>query len=205
MKRLLDVGFAALGLLVSAPVLLLAALLIRLTMGAPVLFRQVRPGLQEKPFTLYKLRTMREVYRPDGTPLSDGMRLTSLGRLLRVTSLDELPQFYNILRGEMSFVGPRPLLPRYLPYYTERERLRHCVRPGLTGLAQIAGRNGLDWAERLELDARYAEQQSLRLDGQIVARTFLAVLKRSGAAADPGLYRMDLDVERALLMERING
>jgi sugar transferase EpsL len=205
MKRLLDIGFAALGLLASAPVLLLAALLIRLTMGGPVFFRQERPGLEEKPFTLYKLRTMREVVHPDGTPLADGMRLTSLGRVLRLTSLDELPQLYNILRGEMSFVGPRPLLARYLPYYTERERLRHRVRPGLTGLAQIAGRNGVHWAERLELDACYVEQQSLRLDARIVARTFLTVLKRSGVIADPGTLLLDLDVERALRMERING
>lgn len=205
MKRLLDAGFAALGLLASAPVLLLAALLIRLTMGGPVFFRQERPGLEEKPFTLYKLRTMREAVHPDGTPLVDGMRLTSLGRLLRLTSLDELPQLYNILRGEMSFVGPRPLLPRYLPYYTERERLRHHVRPGLTGLAQIAGRNGVHWAERLELDACYVEQQSLQLDARIVARTFLTVLKRSGVVADPGTLLLDLDVERALRMEQING
>lgn len=205
MKRLLDGSFAALGLLAGAPVLLLAALLIRLTMGAPVLFRQERPGLYEKPFTLYKLRTMREACHLDGTPLADGMRLTPLGRMLRLTSLDELPQLYNILRGDMSFVGPRPLLNRYLPYYTERERLRHRVRPGLTGLAQIAGRNAVPWAERLELDARYVEQQSLRLDGAIVVRTICTVLKRSGAVADPGALLLDLDVERALRMKQING
>ena len=205
MKRMLDACFAALGLLVSSPLLLLAAVLIRLSMGGPVLFRQERPGLNEKPFTLYKLRTMREATHPDGTTLADGLRLTRLGRLLRLSSLDELPQLYNILRGDMSFVGPRPLLVRYLPHYTERERLRHRVRPGLTGLAQIAGRNRVMWSERLELDARYAEQQSLLLDCRIIARTFWTVLGRRGVVPDPGAYLLDLDVERAERLQPING
>ncbi|ADI13244.1 sugar transferase [Truepera radiovictrix] len=179
LKRALDVTFAALGLLVLGPLMAVIALVIRWRMGAPVLFRQVRPGRFERPFTLLKFRTMHDTRGADGELLPPPQRITPLGVWLRKTSLDELPQLFNVLRGDMSFVGPRPLLASYLPYYRERERLRHRVRPGITGLAQVSGRNRLPWDERLELDARYAETLSLALDARIVLATLVKVLRRS--------------------------
>ena len=178
LKRGFDIFFAAGGLLVLAPVMLITAVLIRFNMGHPVLFRQERPGLNGKIFTVLKFRTMRDAYDEEGRPLPITERITPLGRLLRKTSLDELPQLLNVLKGEMSFVGPRPLLTSYLPHYTERERKRHEVRPGITGLAQVVGRNRLGWDERLELDAKYVETQSLALDMNIVLKTVIKVLKR---------------------------
>ncbi len=196
-KRLLDVVGATIGLVLSAPVLALLALAIRLTMGSPVLFRQRRPGAFGRPFMIYKLRTMTDARGPDGELLPDGERLTCLGRFLRKTSLDELPELWNVLRGDMSLVGPRPLLDRYLPYFTRRERKRLHARPGITGLAQVSGRNLLDWDQRLELDVVYVETMSFWVDLSILTRTIVAVFRRRGAEADPDAVETWLDEERA--------
>jgi sugar transferase EpsL len=192
-KRALDAAAAASLLLLASPVMLGAAVLIRATMGRPVLFRQRRPGREGRPFVLLKFRTMAEARDAQGQLPAESERLTPVGRLLRRLSIDELPQLWNVLRGEMSLVGPRPLLMEYLPCYTERERLRHAVRPGITGLAQVSGRNLLSWEARLELDARYAESHSLALDLRIVGRTLWRVLRCQDVAvgAVP-----DLHVER---------
>jgi lipopolysaccharide/colanic/teichoic acid biosynthesis glycosyltransferase len=176
-KRALDIVGAVLGLAVAALPLALVCLVVRVRLGSPVLFRQVRPGRHGRPFTLIKVRTMR-----DG-PGSDAERLTKLGAWLRATSLDELPELWNVLRGDMSLVGPRPLLMGYLPLYTPGQARRHEVRPGLTGLAQVEGRNLLSWEERFELDVRYVDERSLRLDLQILARTARLVLRREGVQA----------------------
>lgn len=183
-KRVCDVVGAAVLLILVGPLALIVAACIRLAMGRPVLFEQVRPGLHTRPFRIWKFRTMSDRRNPDGSLASDGERLTRLGRWLRSTSLDELPQLFNILRGEMSFIGPRPLLTEYLPYYTVRERLRHFVRPGITGLAQVSGRNTVSWDERLELDAQYVERLSPVLDTWIAWRTVLAVLTGRGVSVD---------------------
>lgn len=177
--RLLDLFGAFFGLALAAPVMLGTALAIRLVMGPPVLFRQVRLGRDERPFTLLKFRTMAESRDERGELLPGPQRLTPLGRWLRYLSLDELPQLWNVLVGDMSLVGPRPLFPHYLPYYTDRERSRHLVRPGLTGLAQVSGRNSLTWEEKLALDVQYVAQKSLSLDLAIIAKTFAKVLRRS--------------------------
>lgn len=177
-KRALDVVGAAVGLLVAAVPMACIALGVRLTIGSPVLFRQVRPGLGGEPFTLVKFRTMRD---GDG---SDAERLTRLGRFLRATSLDELPELWNILRGDMSLVGPRPLLVEYLERYTPRQARRHEVRPGLTGLAQVEGRNLVGWDERLELDVRYVDTHTLGGDLRIIWRTLAMVVRREGISGD---------------------
>ena len=187
-KRLLDTVVATGGLIVFSPIMAIVALGIALISGRPVLFRQVRPGLNGKPFVLVKFRTMREANGPDGTPLPDSDRLTRLGQFLRRTSLDELPQLWNVLKGEMSLVGPRPLLVEYLPYYNTRQKLRHEVRPGITGLAQIHGRNLLPWEDRLEMDAQYVENQSFLLDLRILARTVLKVVDGSGVRLDTSRF-----------------
>src|SRR5581483_5296564 len=163
-KRLLDVAGAMLGLAICALPMLLIALAIRMRLGSPVFYRQQRPGLHGQPFTLLKFRTMTDARGADGHLLPDAERLTRLGRFRRRTSLDELPELINVLRGGMSLVGPRPLLTEYLPYYTEREHLRHSVKPGITGWAQINGRNLARWDERLAMDVWYVEHCSLRLD-----------------------------------------
>lgn len=178
MKRAMDIVVSSAALLVLWPLMLAAALAIRATMGSPVLFRQQRPGLHGELFELIKFRTMRD---GDG---DDGERLTSLGKFLRSTSVDELPELVNILRGDMSLVGPRPLLPEYLPLYSERQATRHGVRPGLTGLAQVSGRNAATWEDRLELDAQYVEDRSLAGDLRILLATATAVVRRDGIAAD---------------------
>ena len=177
-QRALDLVGAAFGLVIGAPLMLMAAIVIRLNMGPPVLFRQRRLGRHEQPFTLLKFRTMRppEDYR--GRPLTASQRLTPTGRILRQLSIDELPQLWSVFRGEMSLVGPRPLYIEYLPYYTERERKRHKVRPGLTGLAQISGRNRSQWDDRLETDVRYVEASCLWLDLRILMTTVVRVLRR---------------------------
>jgi lipopolysaccharide/colanic/teichoic acid biosynthesis glycosyltransferase len=187
-KRALDVCVAGVGLGASLPLLLGVAVAVRCKMGGPVMYRQVRIGLHEKPFRLWKFRTMTNERGADGNLRPDGERLTALGRFLRETSLDELPQLLNVLAGDMSIVGPRPLLARYVPRYNARQHRRHDVRPGLTGWAQINGRNSLDWDSRLELDVWYAENASVSLDLRIILRTVLLVLKReavmSGAGAE---------------------
>lgn len=183
-KRIVDVVVAAVALLVLSPLLVVLAVLVRRRLGSPVLFRQCRPGLHGEPFELLKLRTMTDDRHPDGDLLPDGQRLTSFGRWLRSTSLDELPELINVLRGEMSLVGPRPLLTSYLDHYTPRQARRHEVRPGITGWAQVNGRNATDWDTRLELDVWYVENRSLWLDVRILARTLLTVLRREGISSD---------------------
>jgi lipopolysaccharide/colanic/teichoic acid biosynthesis glycosyltransferase len=162
------------------PVLVVLAGGIALRLGLPVLFRQRRIGLDARPFTLLKFRTMRDAVGTDGMPLPDADRLTPFGRWLRATSLDELPSLWNVVRGEMALVGPRPLLPEYLPLYSPRQARRHEVRPGITGWAQVNGRNAISWAERLEMDVWYVEHRSVRLDLKILAMTVGTVLRRDG-------------------------
>jgi len=178
LKRLIDVVASAIGLLVAAVPMAVIALAIRVTMGAPVLFRQVRPGQDGEPFELIKFRTMR-----DG-PGDDASRLTRLGRFLRSTSLDELPELFNVLSGQMSLVGPRPLLMSYLDRYSPDQARRHEVKPGITGLAQVEGRNAVDWEERFRLDVCYVDTWTISGDVRIMARTMWAVLQRSGISAD---------------------
>lgn len=183
-KRLLDIVISAAALLVLSPLLLVVALLVRIKLGSPVIFKQPRPGRHGKIFTLYKFRTMLDAVDTSGEPLADEKRLTSFGKLLRSTSLDELPELWNILRGDMSIVGPRPLRVEYLPLYSKEQARRHEVLPGLTGLAQVSGRNSIDWPTRFKLDIEYVDTLSLKLDGTIVLRTIAAVLKRSDVSSD---------------------
>jgi len=181
-KRFIDVAASAAGLMMLAAILLVVALAIRCQMGSPVFFRQTRPGLNGKPFELVKFRTMREAIGPDGVPLPDAERLTRLGWYLRSWSLDELPQLWNVLKGEMSLVGPRPLLVDYLPLYNAVQTRRHEVRPGLTGWAQVNGRNALSWSEKFDLDIWYVDNQSLWLDFKIMWMTIRKVPQRNGIA-----------------------
>jgi lipopolysaccharide/colanic/teichoic acid biosynthesis glycosyltransferase len=197
-KRLFDIAVALPALVFLAPVLGIIALLARWQLGRPVLFRQERPGQAGRPFTLLKFRTMNEARDTAGNLLPDEVRMTRFGRFLRQTSLDELPELLNILRGEMSFVGPRPLLVRYLPFYSERERLRFSVRPGLTGWAQVNGRHRLPWNARLALDVWYVEHCSLLLDLRIIAITFLKMIIAE-STANPQVPVPALDVERGSL------
>ena len=196
LKRLIYIFGASTALLVTAPVMVLAAMGILVTMGRPVLFRQQRPGLGDEIFTIFKFRTMHNSCDQEGRLLPAEKRKTPLGRLLRRTSVDELPQLLNVLRGEMSLVGPRPLWPRYLPYYTEREHLRHAVKPGITGWAQINGRNNLSWNQRLALDVWYVEHQSLLLDLRILFLTFLRALQGRDIDPAPRTNLVPLDEER---------
>jgi lipopolysaccharide/colanic/teichoic acid biosynthesis glycosyltransferase len=184
LKRAFDVTVAAIGLLVCAPLLLLISVGVRIMLGRPVLFRQVRPGFQGQPFTMMKFRTMTQDPH-GGVPLSDAQRLTPFGRFLRRTSLDELPELVNVIRGEMSLVGPRPLLMEYLSRYSTRQARRHEVRPGITGLAQISGRNTLSWEERLELDVQYVDDHSFVGDVMILCRTLAKVI-RADDVSQPG-------------------
>lgn len=169
-----------------SPLLLLLAALVRWRLGTPVLFRQIRPGLNGQPFTLLKFRSMRTVTNTDGCPLSDEERLTRFGRFLRSTSLDELPELINIIRGEMAFVGPRPLLMEYLPLYTSEQMRRHDVLPGITGWAQVNGRNAISWEEKFALDVWYVDNRSFWLDCRILLLTVLRVLRRSDITAANG-------------------
>lgn len=179
-KRTLDLTYALLLLPVVCPVMLVVWGVIRVRMGQPALFRQVRPGLKANPFVIHKFRTMLDANDADGNPLPDPERITSLGRMLRRSSLDELPQIWNVLKGDMSFVGPRPLLMEYVPRFTPEQRRRLDVKPGITGLAQIAGRNTLGWEDRLQLDVKYVDQASIRLDHLILFRTVMKVLRAEG-------------------------
>lgn len=180
MKRAFDIVVAAFGLLLCAPLLLVIWGVVRLTLGSPAMFRQRRPGLHGKLFEMVKFRTMRQAVDAQGTPLPDEQRMTRLGSLLRSTSLDELPELWNVLKGDMSLVGPRPLLPQYLPLYSARQRRRHEVRPGVTGWAQVNGRNTLPWPDRLEMDVWYVDNQSQWLDLRIMGLTVVRVLRRHG-------------------------
>ena len=182
-KRLIDVAVAASALVIGAPLIAATAALVHADVGRPVLFRQPRVGLAGRVFELIKFRTMKDAVDREGRPLPDGERLGRIGRLLRASSLDELPQLINVLRGEMSLVGPRPLLVEYLPRYSPQQARRHEVQPGITGLAQVAGRNGLSWPEKFALDVYYVDHQSLGLDLAILARTVAAVVRRDGISA----------------------
>jgi lipopolysaccharide/colanic/teichoic acid biosynthesis glycosyltransferase len=183
MKRVFDFVAASLALLMMALPLLALAWLIRRKLGSPVLFCQVRPGLHGKPFTMVKFRTMTDERGPDGALLPDAQRLTPFGRFLRASSLDELPELWNVLKGEMSLVGPRPLLMEYLPLYTPEQARRHEVRPGITGWAQVNGRNAISWADKFALDVWYVDHRSMWLDVQILWRTVRKVLVRDGISA----------------------
>lgn len=183
-KRLLDIALSGIGLVILSPVYLVVAVLVRVKLGSPVIFHQERPGYHEKIFTLCKFRTMTDARDEKGELLPDSVRLTKFGKLLRKTSLDELPELWNIFKGDMSLIGPRPLLVSYLPWYTERERKRHSVRPGLTGLAQVSGRNFIEWDKRLEKDVEYAEHISFMTDLRILWRTVIVVFAESDEVAE---------------------
>jgi len=179
-KRALDLALTVPALIVLSPVFALVALAVRASLGSPVIFKQRRPGIHERPFTLYKFRTMRDARDAQGALLPDSRRLTRLGAFLRATSLDELPELVNVLRGDMSLVGPRPLLMEYLPLYSPEQRRRHDVRPGVTGLAQVNGRNALTWREKFALDIEYVDHVSVGLDLRILLLTIGSVVRSEG-------------------------
>ncbi|MFB4168884.1 sugar transferase [Virgibacillus sp. JSM 102003] len=180
MKRLLDSVISIMIVTLFSPLIIVLAVIIRIRMGRPILFKQKRPGLNGKPFYLYKFRTMTNGLQQNGKELADEVRLTSLGKFLRKYSLDEFPQLFNVLKGDMSLVGPRPLLMEYLPLYNKEQSFRHSVKPGITGWAQINGRNAISWEEKFRLDAWYVENRSLFLDCRILLKTFLKVVKKEG-------------------------
>ncbi len=179
-KRMLDFILSLIALIVLSPLMLIIGLLVRIKLGKPIIFKQKRPGKDEKTFTLYKFRTMTDEKDQNGNLLPDAERLTKFGKTLRSTSLDELPELWNILKGEMAIVGPRPLLVEYLPLYNEKQKHRHDVRPGLTGLAQISGRNTIDWEEKFEEDIEYIQNVNFVTDCKIVFKTVSKVLKKEG-------------------------
>ncbi|AST58541.1 sugar transferase [Thermoanaerobacterium thermosaccharolyticum] len=183
-KRLIDILASLCLLIVLSPLLLAISMIIYLTMGSPVLYRQTRPGLKGKPFTIYKFRTMSNKKDKYGVLLPDEERLTKIGKFLRSTSLDEFPELFNVLKGDMSLVGPRPLLMEYLDYYTDEQMRRHDVKPGITGWAQINGRNNLSWEEKFELDVWYVDNWSIWLDIKILFLTIIKVIKREGISAE---------------------
>jgi len=190
MNRLRDLILVLIAAPLWLPLIAIVALLVALRLGSPTLFRQPRTGLRGRSFVLYKFRTMRDEVGPDAKPLPDSERLTSFGRMLRSTSLDELPSLWNVIKGEMSLVGPRPLLPEYLALYNSRQLRRHEVRPGITGWAQVNGRNAVGWQERLEMDVWYVENRSFLLDCRILLRTFIQVFRRAGIS-QPGHATME--------------
>ncbi len=195
-KRWLDVVLAGTALILFAPIFVIVAILVRLKLGSPVIFRQARPGKDEQPFEMVKFRTMTDARDADGNLLPDDQRLTRFGKFLRSTSLDELPELWNILKGEMSVVGPRPLLISYLPFYNEEERRRHHVLPGLTGWAQIHGRINLAWDDKLRLDVWYVDHCGLWLDLKVIVLTFWKVVRREDVHAADNVYLPSLDEER---------
>jgi lipopolysaccharide/colanic/teichoic acid biosynthesis glycosyltransferase len=182
-KRLFDLIVSLFLIIVLSPVILFAGLLVLASMGRPVLFKQVRPGYKGRPFTIYKFRTMTDDTGKAGRQLTDEERLTGVGRFLRKFSIDELPQLFNVVKGDLSFVGPRPLLMEYIPLYTPEQARRHDVRPGITGLAQVKGRNAITWEERFDLDIYYVDHRSFRLDMTILADTVSTVISREGISA----------------------
>lgn len=199
-KRVFDMALSGLALIILSPIILITAILVKVKLGTPVIFKQERPGKGEKIFKLLKFRTMTDERDKDGNLLPDEERLTQFGRTLRTTSLDELPELVNIFKGDMSIVGPRPLLVRYLPFYKDDERVRHSVRPGLTGLAQINGRNNVDWDERLSYDVVYVKHITFGGDVRIILQTIGKVLKRSDVASGEQLVMQDLDKERSWIL-----
>ena len=183
-KRLLDFAVTLIALVLLSPILLTVAVLVRAEIGSPIIYRQQRPGLNERIFTLYKFKTMTDEKDENGKLLPDRERLTKFGRLLRATSLDELPELFNILKGDMAIVGPRPLLVKYLPLYSSQQRRRHEVRPGLTGLAQVSGRNAISWEDKFNLDVTYIESLSLMGDLKIILRTIKKVVVKEGISSE---------------------
>lgn len=183
-KRLLDIILSSAGIIVLSPVMLVTAFLVRIKLGSPVIFKQKRPGKDEKIFEMYKFRSMTDARDGDGRLLPDEARLTEFGKKLRAASLDELPELFNILKGDMSVVGPRPLLVQYLPLYSERQRHRHDVRPGLTGLAQVRGRNAIGWGEKFEWDVKYIRHITFCTDARILLETLGTVLKKEGISSE---------------------
>lgn len=181
-KRLFDIVISLIAIIVLSPILLIVAVLVKTKLGSPVIFRQQRPGLNENVFEMMKFRSMTDEKDEDGNLLPDDVRLTSFGKALRATSLDELPELFNILKGDMSIIGPRPLLVSYLPLYNNEQRKRHLVRPGLTGYAQVNGRNAQDWEQRFKYDVEYIENINLFFDIKILFKTFITVLKRDGVS-----------------------
>ena len=195
-KRILDILISLTFIVLFSWLYLILVILVRIKLGSPVLFCQERPGYNEKIFKLYKFRTMTDKRDEKGNLLPDSERLTRFGSMLRSTSLDELPEMFNILKGDMSLIGPRPLLVEYLPYYTEEERLRHSVRPGLTGLAQVSGRNYLAWDKRLARDVEYVNHISFIMDVRIIIKTIMVVLKKEDIATDTNIVEGNLCDER---------
>lgn len=195
-KRIIDFIVALIGLIILSPLILLISILIKINLGSPIIFKQERPGYKEKVFCVYKFRTMMNSTDDKGNSLPHYLRLTKLGTMLRKLSLDEIPQLINVIKGEMSLVGPRPLLVRYLPYYTKKERKRFDVRPGITGLAQINGRNTSSWDERLAYDYMYVKKYSLILDFKILILTLFKVFKSDGVVVDTSSIMLNLDEER---------
>ena len=183
-KRILDFLLSLIAIIVLSPILLIVAILVRVKLGSPVIFKQKRPGKNEKIFTLYKFRTMTDAKDKEGNLLPDSERLTKFGKTLRSTSLDELPELFNILKGDMSIIGPRPLLVEYLPLYNEEQKHRHDVRPGLTGLAQISGRNSISWEEKFDDDIRYIKNITFINDVKIFFETIIKVFKREGISQE---------------------
>lgn len=196
LKRLFDIIVSSSLLLLLAPIFILLSLLILLSMGRPIFFSQKRPGMAKVIFEMYKFRTMTDKRGESGELLPDSERLTKVGALIRSSSLDELPSLINVLKGDMSLVGPRPLLVRYLPYYTDKENIRHNVRPGITGWAQVNGRNTTPWEKRFELDVWYVQNASILLDIKILLRTFIKAIKKDGLIVDPSSSMKDFDEER---------
>ena len=195
-KRTLDLILSLMALIVLMPLMIIIGILVRINLGSPIIFKQKSPGKNEKIFTLYKFRTMTDKRDIDGNLLPDEYRLTKFGKFLRSTSLDELPELINIIKGDMAIVGPRPLLVEYLPYYTEEEKHRHDVRPGLTGLAQVNGRNLLEWDERLKKDLEYINSISVKNDLFIIFRTIINVIKRKDIAVGREHNMLSLNKER---------
>ena len=195
-KRILDLILSLMALILLMPLMIIIGILVRINLGSPIIFKQKRPGKNEKTFTLYKFRTMTDKRDIDGNLLPDEYRLTKFGKFLRSTSLDELPELINIIKGDMAIVGPRPLLVEYLPYYTEEEKHRHDVRPGLTGLAQVNGRNLLEWDERLKKDLEYINSISVKNDLFIIFRTIINVIKRKDIAVGREHNMLSLNKER---------
>ncbi|WP_179990395.1 sugar transferase [Acinetobacter sp. YH12252] len=184
LKRLLDIVIASSALVLLSPMYLIVAHKVKKNLGSPVLFRQVRPGLNGQPFEMIKFRTMKDALDAEGNPLPDSERLTPFGKMLRATSLDEMPELWNVIKGDMSIVGPRPLLMEYLPLYNEQQAKRHNVRPGITGYAQVNGRNAISWEKKLELDTWYVENQSLWLDFKIMLKTIKKVIAKDDISAE---------------------
>ncbi|MDN5621917.1 MAG: sugar transferase [Acinetobacter sp.] len=184
LKRLLDIVIASIALVLLSPLYFYVAYKVKKNLGSPVLFRQVRPGLHGKPFEMIKFRTMKDALDEQGNPLPDSERLTSFGKMLRATSLDEMPELWNVIKGDMSVVGPRPLLMEYLPLYNKEQAKRHDVRPGMTGHAQVNGRNAISWEEKFKLDTWYVENQSIWLDFKIMLKTVQKVIAKDDISAE---------------------